>query len=135
MGKKSRKRPDRKKKDAAAATAAATAKQPDEPLSKAAIEELLRAAAAQEPGAVERWKKYASGLPKEALERAMIGGPRLRDGKTRFKGLRVTDPAVHRLPDRSLLTTGESVPLLSRVPQCSMRRLRVTVGGSFHGVP
>ena len=85
MGKKSRKRPDRKKKETAAATAAATAKQPDEPLSKAAIEELLRAAAAQEPGAVERWKKYASGLPKEALERAMIAG---RDSATEKRGLK-----------------------------------------------
>ncbi len=87
MGKKSRKRPDRKKKDAAAATAvkaAAAGKQPDEAAKQGAISELFRAADAKEPGAEERLKKYIDSLPEDVFESAMKAS---RDSAAEKRGL------------------------------------------------
>ena len=84
MGKKSRKRPDRKKKDAAAATAAAAGKQPDLAARQLAVSELYRAAEAKEPGAEERWKKYIDGLPEDVFESAMKAS---RDSAAEKRGL------------------------------------------------
>ena len=84
MGKKSRKRPDRKKKDAAAATAAAAGKQPNEAARQDAIGELFRAADAKEPGAEERLKKYIDSLPEDVFESAMKAS---RDSAAEKRGL------------------------------------------------
>jgi hypothetical protein len=115
MGKKSRKRPDRKKKDAAAAPAAAAGKQPDQAASQADIEELLRAAAAKEPGAEERWRKYAESLPRDRLERAMKAG---RDSATEKRGLKAFVSPILRCAECQTDHFSQPAHLCLFCPEC-----------------